>query len=75
MIKRDELTHPQSCLNKARDDELLFVLLERDAAFPAAVREWCRKRVELKLNDYADQQIIEALTAANKVEELHRGKA
>lgn len=32
MRKRDELNDPESCLNRARDDEQTFVLLGRDAA-------------------------------------------
>lgn len=37
MRKRDELTDPNSCMNKASDDEWTFVLLGRDAAAPGAV--------------------------------------
>ena len=34
MIKKKELSDPNSCMSKARDDEMTFVLLGRDAAAP-----------------------------------------
>jgi hypothetical protein len=60
MRKRDELTDPRSCLNKARDDERLFVLLERDDAFVATVRYWIEKRIELGKNQRNDAKLTEA---------------
>ncbi len=47
MLKRDELADPTSCLNRARDDEMTFVLLGRDAAAPAAIRAWAEERIRL----------------------------
>lgn len=67
MIKRMELSDPNSCLNRAKDDEFIFVLLERDEAFSAAVSEWARKRVELGKNTWNDPQIRTALYEANQV--------
>jgi hypothetical protein len=61
MRKQEELTNPKSCLNKAKDDEWLFVLLGRDAAAVETVLFWCRKRVELRLNTPDDPQIREAM--------------
>lgn len=43
MIKRDELATPDSCLNKASDDEPIFVLRANDKDAPDAVREWAIK--------------------------------
>ena len=60
MRKRDELAHPTSCLNKARDDEWLFVLLGRDAAAGAAVRAWIEERIRLGKNQRDDPKIREA---------------
>ena len=40
MIKRDELADPNSCLNKAADDEPIFVLRAQDFLAPAAVTRW-----------------------------------
>ena len=56
MTKSDEIEFPDSCWNRARDDELVFVLLGRDAAAPETIRFWARLRKKLGLNtDYSDQ--------------------
>jgi hypothetical protein len=60
MRKRDELTDPNSCMSKARDDEWTFVLLGRDKAAPAAVRAWIAERIRLGKNKPDDAQIVEA---------------
>jgi hypothetical protein len=60
MRKRDEVADPGSCLNKARDDEWLFVLLGRDPAAPAAVRAWVQERIRLGKNTPGDPQVMEA---------------
>lgn len=39
--KSEELRNPQSCLNKARSDEMLFVLKSSDPLFAQTVRLWC----------------------------------
>lgn len=40
MIKRDEIASADSCLNKAKDTEPLFVLRAHDALAPIVVRIW-----------------------------------
>jgi hypothetical protein len=60
MRKRDELTDPNSCLKRAREDELIFVLLARDKAAPVAVRAWIEERIRSGKNTRADAQIVEA---------------
>jgi hypothetical protein len=60
MRKRDELADPTSCLNRARADEWLFVLLARDKAAPVAVRAWIEERIRSGKNTRADGQIVEA---------------
>lgn len=69
MRKSLELSDPNSCLHKARADELLFVLLERDAAAPDTIREWIRKRIELGLNVSTDDKIVEARQWIAQVEQ------
>ena len=68
MIKRDELEHPESCFNKARDNERLFVILARDAAAPVAIRAWVAERLRLDKNSASDPQILEALECARLME-------
>jgi hypothetical protein len=40
MLKRDELSTPTSCLNKAEADEPVFVLRAKDPLAAMAVRYW-----------------------------------
>jgi len=68
MKKSDELRLPDSCLNRAKTDEPLFVLLGRDSAAPAAIREWVRERIDRRKNKQTDTQIQEALQAARNME-------
>jgi hypothetical protein len=72
MIKRDELRVPHSCMSRAQDDEMTFVLLARDAAAPAAIRMWCAQRISLGKNKGSDPQIQEALLCAQVMEEQRR---
>lgn len=64
MLKRDELTDPESCLSIARDDELIFVLLGRDRSAPVAIRAWAEDRIATGKNAPDDEQIREALEIA-----------
>lgn len=69
MIKSQELTNPNSCMNKARDDEMTFVLLGRDKAAPYAIRCWVNERIRLGKNQADDPQVVEALECAKTMEE------
>ena len=68
MRKRDELADPASCLNKARDDEDIFVLLARDKSAAFAVYSWANHRVITGKNRHDDAQIQSALEWARRVE-------
>lgn len=70
MTKREELADPNSCFNKAKDDELIFVLLERDEAACHAVLEWAKKRVELGKNLDTDPKIVSAVSWVRAAELL-----
>jgi phage protein D len=59
MLKREELADPNSCLNRAKDDELIFVLLGRDTAASVALRAWIEERIRLGKNTREDRQIQE----------------
>jgi hypothetical protein len=60
MRKREELTNPKSCMNRALDHEWTFVLLGRDLAAPVAVQAWIDERIRLGKNKPDDPQIVEA---------------
>lgn len=68
MKKLDELANPKSCMNRAHDNEMTFVLLGRDLMAPAVIREWCRLRCLHGNNSPKDPQITEALECAKKME-------
>lgn len=60
MRKAQELSDPSSCMSRAKDDEMTFVLLGRDIAATAAVRTWISERLRLRKNRSDDAQIQEA---------------
>jgi len=68
MLKRDELNHPESCLTKARDGEMLFVLLARDVAAPSTIRHWIAQRIASGKNRPGDDQLVEAEQCACEME-------
>lgn len=68
MLKRDELANPNSCLNKAKDDEPIFVLLGRDIAAPYAVRVWIQQRMQHGKNQPEDAQLTEATDLADSMD-------
>ena len=74
MIKSDELSNPNSCMNRARDDEMTFVLLARDEAAPSVIHFWAAERVRLGKNKPYDSQIQEALACAVKMESQRKGR-
>ena len=69
MIKLKELSDPNSCLNRAHEEEMLFVLLARDPAAPVAIRAWIEERCRLGKNKWDDAQIEEAERCARRMDE------
>lgn len=69
MVKTEELSNPNSCMSRARDDEMTFVLLARDITAPDTIRFWANERVRLGKNTLNDPQITEAFACALKMEE------
>ena len=43
MLKKHEIANGASCLNKADDDEPIFVLRANDPLAPLIVREWAAR--------------------------------
>ncbi len=68
MRKTEELTNPDSCMSRARPEEMTFVLLGRDVAAPDTVRDWAMRRIESGKNQPGDRQIIEAFQCAETME-------
>lgn len=68
MRKKDELSKERTCMRSAHPEEMVFVLLGRDAAAPVAIRAWVDERLRLEKNARTDDQIIEALACAETME-------
>lgn len=68
MTKKNEIADPNSCLNKAKDGEFLFILLARDPAAPVAIRAWIAERIRLGKNTQHDLKILEAAYVAAAME-------
>jgi hypothetical protein len=68
MRKQFELKDSSSCLNRANDNEMLFVLRGHDAAAPAIIRMWVQMRVTMGKNRLDDDQMQEALACATIME-------
>ncbi len=60
MRAKQELADPLSCMRRAHDNEMVFVLLGRDVAATVAVRAWIEERIRLGKNRRDDEQIQEA---------------
>ena len=76
MNKRENKEGPDSCWNKADDDETLFILLARDEAGPETVNFWCDERIRLGLNKETDLKIHSARRIARQMkEEFQQRKA
>ena len=68
MLKSDEIANDDSCFNRAKDDERVFVLLARDSAAPATIRFWANERIRIGKNQFHDRQIQEAFECARLME-------
>jgi hypothetical protein len=68
MRKRDEIGKQDSCLNRAHNDELIFVLLSRDEDAPRTIRYWIACRIESGKNKPGDPKLIEAEECARTME-------
>lgn len=64
MTKQENIYRQDSCWNKARDDEPIFIILGRDRASLVAIDAWCNERIKLGLNHRDDPQTIEAMQCA-----------
>lgn len=64
MRKSAEQFDINSCLNRAGDNEMLFVLRGHDVCAPYAIRAWVQMRVTMGKNKWTDPAIQEALDCA-----------
>lgn len=72
--KLEHLANPNSCMNKANDEEIVFVLLARDEAAPICIDVWCMERIRLGKNTMEDAQIVEAMECAKQMQLQHANR-
>lgn len=72
MKRIDEVSDFNSCLNKASDHEMLFVLRAHDIVAPEIVRAWINARIAAGKNRMEDPQIQEALNIAKVMEDQQK---
>jgi len=58
----DELKNPQSCLNKAADDEMIFVLRGKDITSPRTILDWIKTNITY--SNLPDEKLREAFECA-----------
>lgn len=68
MKKKDEINDPNSCLSKAGDDEIIFVLRAKDPVAPDTIRMWLNLRVIRGHNEASDKKIHDARSLAEQME-------
>jgi hypothetical protein len=76
MLRKQELSNPNSCLNRAADDEPVFVLRAHDPLASMAVRRWAmyyetRKRTLNQWDERAKKKHAEALMLADLMDDWH----
>lgn len=66
MKRKDEISSLTSCLNKADDDEPIFVLRANDPLAPSCVRNWAYEAEET--GEHESEKIHGARKLANDME-------
>lgn len=70
MTKAELINNPESCLNRAKDDEPVFLLRAQDMLAIQTVRDWANKltQVQLSLHQTASSKVNEAFEVANQMQ-------
>lgn len=70
MIKKEELSNPNSCLNKAMSDEPVFVLKATDPLAPITIRHWAT----MSEGTQSEEKLREAENLADLMDEYRTCK-
>ena len=73
MTKAEELADPNSCWNRAKDDQQVFVLVDHDPAFSGGIFLWAMLRIMYGCNEMTDAKVQTALAEARHVAKV-KGK-
>lgn len=76
MMRKYEISNPNSCLNKAEDDEPIFVLRANDELAPALVRQWATwyKNTKQDLGEFTPEREKKYREALDLAEMMRRWK-
>ena len=69
MKKKAELKNPNSTLNKADDEEMLFILKAKDISSPKVILNWIAENLETA----SEAKLHEAFICALRMKE-HKGR-
>lgn len=75
MTKQENATRADSCWGRAKPEEQVFVLLERDVAAPATIRFWAEERVRTGKNGPQDPEIVRAYAEAHLIDVIQERQA
>lgn len=67
MTKQQVIYDPNSCWNKAEENERMFILLGRDESTPFAIEAWIDHRLRTGKNRMPDRQIQDAITIMQEI--------
>ena len=70
MLKREELSKPNSCLNRAASDEPIFTLRAKDPHAAQTLRHWAA----MSEGTHEPEKIEEALTLAYQMEAWRKSR-
>lgn len=68
MTKLEMISDPNSCLNKAADDEIVFTLRSKDPEAAETIRDWARRRVAHCYDEADSPKILDALQIADAID-------
>lgn len=77
MLKKNEVADPNSCINRAEDDEPVFVIRANDPLMPKVVQFWANEYQQMKLtlsgvlSEAQYQKFQEALQIADQAREWY----
>jgi hypothetical protein len=66
--KRENIDDPNSCWNKARDDEQVFILLGRDEQMAGTIRDWADRRIAAGVDTDSSPKILSARRLADDLD-------
>lgn len=72
MTKRENIDDPNSCWNKAADDEILFILRDKDLTFIPVLLFWVHMRIFMDIDLATSPKLTGALEIVDKVREKRR---